>query len=156
MEQIAQGLQYLHTQDPQIIHGDLRGVRFVRLCHSLRISDSIFHKSNVLVEQVGDKDYSLLLTDFGITEVTHITTTITERESSKGALRWMAPEIINPPKGTQGTPTVSSDTYSFAMTCVEVSLLAQMYSPCSVLSTGAYRYSPGKYLTRSIVGRPPS
>lgn len=27
MLQIAQGLDYLHSQDPQIIHGDLRGVR---------------------------------------------------------------------------------------------------------------------------------
>lgn len=29
MEQIAQGLHYLHTRDPQIFHGDLRGVRLI-------------------------------------------------------------------------------------------------------------------------------
>lgn len=52
--------------------------------------------------------------------MTRIATKVTQ-ETTKGALRWMAPEIIDPPEDSRGTLNTKSDTYSFAMTCVEVS-----------------------------------
>ena len=45
MQQIAQGLDYLHGQDPQIIHGDLRGVR------AIVMSTSFAAKSPCTLEQ---------------------------------------------------------------------------------------------------------
>lgn len=30
MSQVACGLEYLHSQEPQVIHGDLRAVRYIR------------------------------------------------------------------------------------------------------------------------------
>ena len=45
MQQIAQGLDYLHGQDPQIIHGDLRGVR------AIFMSTSFAAKSLCTLEQ---------------------------------------------------------------------------------------------------------
>ena len=146
MQQIIEGLQYLHNQDPQIIHGDLRGVGFSRICHVLNTTDWYILQSNVLVEQVGDTSYSLLLTDFGIAEVTNIATTMTQKDP-KGTLRWMAPEVINPTEGKPSILTASSDIYSFAMTCVEVRLLNWVPLPRSFLTTNffIYRYSLGGY-----------
>ena len=71
------------------------------------------------MEKNSQGTYGLRLTDFGITEVTRIATKTTQ-ESAKGNLRWMAPEIIDPPDNSRGTLTSRTDTYSFAMTCVEV------------------------------------
>ena len=45
MQQIAQGLDYLHGQDPQIIHGDLRGVG------ALVMSTSFVAKNPRTIEQ---------------------------------------------------------------------------------------------------------
>lgn len=74
------------------------------------------------MEKTGDDRYSLLLADFGITGFADLSTTLNVN-NAKGTFRWMAPEVIDPPEGRQSTPTASSDTYSFAMTCVEVRLL---------------------------------
>lgn len=64
----------------------------------------------------------------------------------------MAPEIIDPPEGRQSTPTASSDTYSFAMTCVEVRLLVQIPSSHYIPKTsGPHRYFPEECPSKSIV-----
>ncbi|KAI5116076.1 hypothetical protein M0805_003833 [Coniferiporia weirii] len=100
MLQIARGLVYLHDQEPQIIHSDLRG-------------------KNILVEELGNRKFRLRLTDFGITKISQISTKMTT-VISKGTPRWMSPELLSPPKGSNGSTTTKSDVYAYAMTCIEI------------------------------------
>ena len=51
-------------------------------------------------------------------------------ESSGGTFRWMAPELLDPPRfGTNGRPTRESDCYALGMTVYEVGLLHSSHSP---------------------------
>lgn len=55
--------------------------------------------------------------DSGVTDVMTTTT------SSKGTVRWMSPELVNPDTfgGQNGNPTKASDVYALAMVILEVS-----------------------------------
>ncbi|KAJ7145906.1 kinase-like domain-containing protein [Mycena epipterygia] len=91
--QIAQGLQYLHSQG--IVHGDLRG-------------------RNILITT----DWTVRLIDFGLSRSFDAS-----RRTSKegGSLRWMAPELIDPEEfGLQFRPTPATDVYAFGCVCVEL------------------------------------
>merc|ERR1712190_624650 len=66
-QQILQGLEYLHTRDPSVIHRDIKG-------------------SNVLIGH----DCTAKLADFGCSKRTDQTLTHTMR----GSIPWMAPEVI--------------------------------------------------------------
>ncbi|KAJ3829203.1 kinase-like domain-containing protein [Lentinula raphanica] len=71
---IAAGMCYLHSRDPPIVHGDIRG-------------------ANVLVTDDG----RCCLADFGLALVTSDVTqpwSIMSSGTSMGALRWMAPEYL--------------------------------------------------------------
>jgi hypothetical protein len=103
----------LHEQDPQIIHGDLRSVSLgYEILTSVLITLLVF-KANVVVNE----DHRLLLIDFGVAKVEQIQTVVTSAGESHGTIRWMAPEIF---RGS-GLST-RTDTYAFAMTCLEVRL----------------------------------
>jgi len=94
---IATGLVYLHSQG--VIHGDLKAV-------------------NILI----DDDGSAVITDFGLSRI------LSERgfttEDIGGSVRWMAPELLIPPKCADGSEelavTFASDVWAFAMTVIEV------------------------------------
>jgi len=96
LHQTAQGLAYLHEQG--IIHGDL-------------------HPGNILIDQRG----SACLTDFGIAAIAeaHAST-----PQSCGALRWQAPELIDPEEFSMDPvivrPTLASDVYAFGLTAIEI------------------------------------
>ncbi|KZT53905.1 kinase-like protein [Calocera cornea HHB12733] len=101
LQGVAQGLLYLHSQQPPIIHGELRG-------------------SNVLIDSSGQPR----LCDFGIEQFRdrtgHSEPVVTgpERYSS-----W-APERLNPTRfgleTDEAAITPSSDVYSFGMTAYEI------------------------------------
>ncbi|XP_059139781.1 mitogen-activated protein kinase kinase kinase 19-like [Physella acuta] len=90
--QILEGLNYLHTHSPPIIHRDIKG-------------------DNVLL----DKDHQVKIADFGLARI------ITESSKPKtglGTAKWMAPEIL---KGNKKTPyDCKADIWSLGCTVVEM------------------------------------
>ncbi|KAK7685540.1 hypothetical protein QCA50_011407 [Cerrena zonata] len=98
LQQVANGMVYLHIMGPRIVHGDIRG-------------SNIFLNSQGVVK-IGDFGLSVFegewSGEFG-----------SERA---GNPRWLAPELLLPKRGLVGRltrPTFASDVYSFAMTCIE-------------------------------------
>lgn len=82
-------------------------------------TDSCYLQSNVLISRREDGNYQLRITDFGIAKIEQIYTQ-EWTTTCKGAIRWMAPEILDPPAGCSSQTTPMSDVYAYAMTCVEV------------------------------------
>ncbi|KIK53327.1 hypothetical protein GYMLUDRAFT_105475, partial [Collybiopsis luxurians FD-317 M1] len=96
---IAAGLRYLHSRNPPLIHGDIRG-------------------GNILVKD----DLHCCLADFGLTLVTtssQVWSLTTSSSNSKGSLRWLAPEYIFT-SATSVPNHTSRDVYAFGCTIVEV------------------------------------
>ncbi|KAG8786847.1 hypothetical protein FRC12_016187 [Ceratobasidium sp. 428] len=97
LTQVALGLNHIHTFEPTIVHGDLRA-------------------ANVLVSASGQA----LITGFGINQI------IALEEGAEiasaclrdaGALRWMAPELLD--YGSSScTISTSSDVWSYGMLCL--------------------------------------
>ncbi|KIK55144.1 hypothetical protein GYMLUDRAFT_48095, partial [Collybiopsis luxurians FD-317 M1] len=90
LREIAAGLHYLHTRDPPLIHGDIRG-------------------GNILVKN----DLHCCLADFGLTLVT---TNSQVWSTTKGSMRWLAPEYVS----SSGPNHTSRDVYAFGCTIVEI------------------------------------
>ncbi|KIK58563.1 hypothetical protein GYMLUDRAFT_170833 [Collybiopsis luxurians FD-317 M1] len=96
---IAAGIAYLHSRKPAIVHGDIRG-------------------ANVLVTD----DFRCCLTDFGLTLVRDDFLSqrwTTSSTPMKGAIRWMAPELLDPDDSGVLSHT-SRDIYAFGMTVIEI------------------------------------
>ncbi|KIK65019.1 hypothetical protein GYMLUDRAFT_382205 [Collybiopsis luxurians FD-317 M1] len=100
---VAAGLRYLHSKDPPLIHGDLRG-------------------GNILVTD----NLHCCLADFGLTLVTTSSqawSITTSSNTSKGSMRWLAPEYIfglSEPEVATGCKHTSRDVYAFGCTIVEI------------------------------------
>ncbi|KIK64864.1 hypothetical protein GYMLUDRAFT_258825 [Collybiopsis luxurians FD-317 M1] len=100
LSEVAAGLSYLHSRDPPVIHGDIRG-------------------ANILVTA----DLHCCLADFGLSVVTtesqiwsNVTTT-----NIRGATRWMAPELQIPDgAGKLASNRPSTDVYAFGCTIIEI------------------------------------
>ncbi|KLO08915.1 kinase-like protein [Schizopora paradoxa] len=99
---IARGLSYLHSLLPHVIHGDLRA-------------------SNVLVDDEGQPRVA----DFGLSQMVD-SQGLSGMSSmgGKGSVRWQAPELLNVGQSFEDvsctSPTTKSDTYAFAMVCLEI------------------------------------
>jgi len=100
---IARGLCYLHSLHPHVIHGDLRA-------------------SNVLVDDEGQPRVA----DFGLSQMVDSQgVSGASSMSGKGSVRWQAPELLNVGQSFEdvsstAAPTTRSDTYAFAMVCLEI------------------------------------
>ncbi|KAL0563038.1 hypothetical protein V5O48_019040 [Marasmius crinis-equi] len=103
--EIAAGISYLHSLEPEIVHGDIKG-------------------ANVLVDGHG----RCYLADFGLSiavGTTLINKTITGK--MQGSVRWMAPELFDysdttsslSPEETKGF-RLARDIYAYACTVYEV------------------------------------
>ncbi|KAM6503976.1 Protein kinase-like domain containing protein [Amanita muscaria] len=92
---IIKGLHYLHTSQPEIVHGDIKAV-------------------NVLI----NNRCEACLCDFGLSRFL-IDNTLwkTTGTHAVGTVRWMAPELLT---GDAPTQTKESDMYAYAMTCYEI------------------------------------
>ncbi|KAJ3718532.1 kinase-like domain-containing protein [Lentinula raphanica] len=100
---IAAGMCYLHSRDPPIVHGDIRG-------------------ANVLVTDDG----RCCLADFGLALVTSDVTqpwSIMSSGTSMGALRWMAPEYLESDGAAPTSVHPSRDVYAFGCTILEASTI---------------------------------
>ncbi|THH32513.1 hypothetical protein EUX98_g1658 [Antrodiella citrinella] len=97
LHQTTLGLQYLHEEG--IIHGDL-------------------HAGNILLNECGNA----CLTDFGMSLIAGGTGYNYGSVHGGGAMRWQAPELIDPEMfGLEGTrPTTQSDVFSIACTAIEL------------------------------------
>ncbi|KDQ07891.1 hypothetical protein BOTBODRAFT_139568, partial [Botryobasidium botryosum FD-172 SS1] len=96
--QVASGLEYLHTREPPVIHGDLRG-------------------PNILISQSGD----VCIADFGLSELKaegheHYSTPW----FSAGHPRWQAPELIRAETNEEARRTVASDVFAFGRVMLEI------------------------------------
>lgn len=95
LEQILCGLQHLHTTNPAIIHGNLKG-------------------ANILVSDGG----SALLSDFGLATLqAKAATWNISCSSAKCAYRWMAYELA---ADDDAQPTAASDIWAFGCVMLEV------------------------------------
>jgi len=86
LKQIVHGLIYLHSSSPPIIHGDLK-------------------PTNIIF----DNENNVKLMDFGFSTIKKETREYNNETTSKGQLRWMAPELLIE------NPTLKSDIYSFGI-----------------------------------------
>jgi serine/threonine protein kinase len=99
--EIAAGLSYLHSRNPPITHGDIRG-------------------ANILVTD----DAHCCLADFGLAIITVGSQSLSTATTGnmKGSLRWMAPELIHvdgqAEEASLNNP--SRDIYAFGCTVIEI------------------------------------
>ncbi|KAH7923800.1 hypothetical protein BV22DRAFT_1035939 [Leucogyrophana mollusca] len=96
MLDVALGLAYLHSFDPPVIHGDLKG-------------------ANILITA----DLTACVADFGLcvlAQDSNWQVTVASSSNGKGSTPWMAPELFNVGGGEQKRKTCASDIY--ALGCV--------------------------------------
>jgi len=122
----AKGLQYLHSRNPPVVHGDIKLVRFAKRDTQLIMADEL-RKLNVLIND----QHHAVLSDFGLAKITSglpsgLTTANFERI---GTPHYQSPELV---KASQPHRTTHSDIWAFGCLLFEVS--------CRV-STGAHAWS---------------
>ncbi|KAF8335714.1 kinase-like domain-containing protein [Cantharellus anzutake] len=91
---VASGLEYLHSQNPSIVHGDIKG-------------------QNILITSDG----RALICDFGLSMIlddnpTGFTSTVIGM-----TIRFSAPELLD-----GGEKTVEADVYAYGCTCIQILL----------------------------------
>ncbi|KAE9399945.1 kinase-like protein, partial [Gymnopus androsaceus JB14] len=93
---ILKGLEYLHTRNPPVVHGDLKG-------------------GNILMSDLGQ----CRLADFGLAAMMSTLQTLSSStDSTRGSIRWMAPELFD--YKTNSRPSTSTDMYSLGCTIFEI------------------------------------
>ena len=120
MLDVADGLDYLHSMQPRIIHGDLKAV-------SDHLLKCLNRWTRVQVNVLVTDGHRACLADFGLStasdsQVLNISSLSTKHAG--GTLRWTSPELL---EGVQPTNTSSSDIYSFACVSYEVFLSASCF-----------------------------
>jgi serine/threonine protein kinase len=116
-----QGLLYLHTLNPTIVHGDLKGVSCLLVTSFLVLTDT---QENVLVKSDGEA----VLTDFGLSVIVEDPNTPGERGSTAGTLRWKAPELF----AIFSSKSTASDVWGFGCTTYEVPIFFNTFLVSSV------------------------
>ncbi|KAJ7852569.1 kinase-like domain-containing protein, partial [Mycena leptocephala] len=95
--EVCKGLKYLHEISPVVVHGDIRG-------------------ANILVKDDG----VCCLAVFGIAVFAemHVSWTISSNTSTRGTVRWLAPELLDPEHKPK--PSTTTDIYSLGCTIYEI------------------------------------
>ncbi|KAJ7596370.1 kinase-like domain-containing protein [Mycena floridula] len=112
--EISEAINYLHNQDPPVVHGNIRCVA-VHLSELLISANSTL-QANILVTD----DIRCCLADFGLTRLAESQTNTNSTGGIPGSVRWMAPELLlnSEPKSYACKPT--RDIYAFACTVYEI------------------------------------
>ncbi|KDQ19627.1 hypothetical protein BOTBODRAFT_444438 [Botryobasidium botryosum FD-172 SS1] len=96
--QVAMGLEYLHTLNPAVVHGDIKG-------------------PNILISSTGDA----CIADFGLSHKEgsdfHVHSL---RWQVAGNYRWQAPELLRAKTLPQSVRTTMTDIYAFGRVILEV------------------------------------
>jgi len=131
---ICAALQYLHRQDPQVVHGEVKA-------------------DKIMVDDISCARPCAKLLDFGITRLVS-----TGRRHLDESLPWMAPEVI-----TSNQPTASADVFSFGhllsfimsgqspcagMTVREMRRMANRGKTCTTILHGSYFRKECEYMCR--------
>ncbi|KAH7908657.1 kinase-like domain-containing protein [Hygrophoropsis aurantiaca] len=109
---VAEGLHYLHTFEPPVIHGDLKGAN-IFITPSLRAC----------------------VADFGLTSLesdSQGSLASTSTTSGIGSLLWTAPELLNYRTGERQRQTLTTDMYSFGCVCYEIYTGSPKFASLSV------------------------
>ncbi|KAF8314490.1 kinase-like protein, partial [Clavulina sp. PMI_390] len=93
---IANGVEYLHSQHPPIIHGDL-------------------HPGNVLLDKIGNP----YLCDFGLSRIRHEVSRSQTMRPEGGNRRFLSPELLALDRGTFFSSR-ESDIFALAMTFLNI------------------------------------
>ncbi|KAG6908710.1 hypothetical protein DXG01_003643 [Tephrocybe rancida] len=94
---VAEGLKYLHTMQPSVVHGDLKAVNIL-------ISDSRRARLADFGLSTASDSQALKLSSFSF-------------GLNGGTPRWMAPELLD---GRQAITNTQTDVYAFACVCYEI------------------------------------
>ena len=115
---IAEGLLYLHTRRPPIIHGDMKPVGSCRLVFLNSAEFGL--QENVLV----DDDGRARVIDFGLSTILDgISTGQTSTSfAMAGTLRFMAPELVQANNRRGHWRTQGSDVWAYGCTSMQVRL----------------------------------
>jgi serine/threonine protein kinase len=101
----------VHSNDPIIVHGDLKGVRSLLF---YVFSLMFVPQANVLINDMGHA----CLADFGLSRILEeLSGSASTTSNLAGSIRWMAPELII----DSHRPTALSDMYAFGSLMLEVS-----------------------------------
>ncbi|KAJ3125244.1 hypothetical protein HK098_000442 [Nowakowskiella sp. JEL0407] len=98
LHQISLGMMYLHSQDPPILHGDLKA-------------------ANCLLRSVsyGILSATVKISDFGLSKIQEDSLSSKTSGNISGTLCWLAPERLNSAKLSKMV-----DVYAFSMTTYEI------------------------------------
>ncbi|KAL0577403.1 Homeobox protein tos8 [Marasmius crinis-equi] len=104
IRQVVEGLRYLHTHSPPVIHCDIKA-------------------GNIFVSEdetccIGDFGLSILEKTRSELGAAPLADGLDEKSGIRGSLRWLAPELLNPNHATQSKS--SRDIYALGCTIVEV------------------------------------
>ncbi|KAG6912003.1 hypothetical protein DXG01_000251 [Tephrocybe rancida] len=133
---VAQGLNYLHTFDPSVIHGDLRG-------------------NNILVTP----DKRACIADFGLCTLARdslLQFTPTSSAYQCTNLLWLAPEFFQFEESGTETPrqSLATDVYSYACVCYEIFAglprFSEMRAPFDVVIAVAQDRRPSRPVHTSL------
>jgi len=99
LAQVAEGLHYLHSRNPAVVHGGLTG-------------------ANILVSAAGDA----VISDFGIAEAMFADSQGLHSTGwlNAGNARWQAPELLLAETEEQACRTTSSDMFAFGRVMLEI------------------------------------
>eukprot|EP00980_Cylindrotheca_fusiformis_P023028 scaffold10066_cov100-Cylindrotheca_fusiformis.AAC.5 len=111
LQDVSQGLRFLHSSIPQVVHCDIKSVRIEEFgeISSASVYSSppldLLVKANVLV----DSRFRAKVADFGLSHDKYV-------NGVTGTAYWMAPELL---RGESGN-TTASDVYAFGIVLYEI------------------------------------
>lgn len=134
---IASALHYLHSQTPQIVHGD---VHVVSLPRNISLLSSILTNGHLQRNIVIDLEGNGLLIDFGLARIKHDVPRSKTNMGIGGMYRYLAPELYSSLLlDGQFLTSAASDAYALGMTILEMLTLEHPYSEYKSAHAAAHR-----------------